>query len=486
MGLSPIRRRIQQALPAPLFGPDGPRGPQARNAEAERLAAALTAAQSSRPAEGGIAEVLARIGTGAFTGLQQSRLEQEELDANRAASEAFTAALSGGTGNNDALVQALANPNLSSAQQSILGSVLAGNINRANAGPTPIKTDVLETGDGRKVLYNVQTGETIRVLDEGVPPNPFDSNETRDGRGFNDPPAGFIYNRDDDGFIVTDENGVPSMTAIEGSPQAIAQAQAQAETEAETAEANTKLEAAETRTRDVATRINETIERAFAVIGATRDAEGNLTVDQSLFNPADDPLGRAIGQFLPGTSTKDLAALVDTIKANIGFAELQALRDASPTGGALGQVTERELAFLQSVLGSLDVTQGTPQLLENLQKIQQSYQRILAAITPAAEPPPLNTSPGNQDRNASQAIQNPPAIAPGLLTETGGFSQPAAVPGNTLQPDAVPTAPGQVPIPQLPADARIPPDPNFDPAQQTPLPVGGERVINGVRIRRLQ
>lgn len=86
---------------------------------------------------------------------------------------------------------------------------------------------------------------------------------------------------------------------------------------------------------------------------------------------------------VPGTQAKNLSATLDTIKANIGFEELQRMRDNSPTGGALGQVTEKEIAFLQSVLGSLDQGQSPQQLRENLQRakteIIASWERVRQA-----------------------------------------------------------------------------------------------------------
>lgn len=87
-----------------------------------------------------------------------------------------------------------------------------------------------------------------------------------------------------------------------------------------------------------------------------------------------------IGNFLKnigGTAAADVRALTDTIRANIGFDRLQAMRDASPTGGALGQVTERELAFLQSTLGSLEQSQSEEQLLENLDRLEKIYTDVL-------------------------------------------------------------------------------------------------------------
>lgn len=95
-------------------------------------------------------------------------------------------------------------------------------------------------------------------------------------------------------------------------------------------------------------------------------------------------LGSMLAGF-PGTSSKDLAALLDTIKSNIGFAELQAMRDSSPTGGALGQVTERELALLQAVVGSLDQAQSREQFTANLDRLERQYQQSMAAIAAAYE-----------------------------------------------------------------------------------------------------
>jgi hypothetical protein len=61
--------------------------------------------------------------------------------------------------------------------------------------------------------------------------------------------------------------------------------------------------------------------------------------------------------FGPSTDSGRLAQVLKTIKANIGFDELQQMRENSPTGGALGQVAVQEIDFLQSVLGSLEQAQ---------------------------------------------------------------------------------------------------------------------------------
>jgi hypothetical protein len=49
------------------------------------------------------------------------------------------------------------------------------------------------------------------------------------------------------------------------------------------------------------------------------------------------------------------------------------MRDASPTGGALGQVAVQELVALQSTVASLDAAQSPKQLREALDKIERHY-----------------------------------------------------------------------------------------------------------------
>ncbi len=79
---------------------------------------------------------------------------------------------------------------------------------------------------------------------------------------------------------------------------------------------------------------------------------------------------------LPMTEARALRNDLDTIRANIGFEELQAMRDASPTGGALGQVSEMENRLLQSVRAALDQLDRGENLAANLQIIRDSVIKI--------------------------------------------------------------------------------------------------------------
>lgn len=90
---------------------------------------------------------------------------------------------------------------------------------------------------------------------------------------------------------------------------------------------------------------------------------------------------------VPGTDAYNLDKVLDTIRANIGFGELNAMRAASPTGGALGQVAVRELELLQSTLGSLEQGQDKKKLEQNLEAVSTHYNNWKSAVAEAKSNP---------------------------------------------------------------------------------------------------
>ncbi len=84
----------------------------------------------------------------------------------------------------------------------------------------------------------------------------------------------------------------------------------------------------------------------------------------------------ALSQNIPGTPSFDVAQLLTTVKANIGFDKLAQMRASSPSGGALGQVSNFENKLLQSVFGNLEQGQSTEQLLHNLSLIRNGFADI--------------------------------------------------------------------------------------------------------------
>ena len=109
--------------------------------------------------------------------------------------------------------------------------------------------------------------------------------------------------------------------------------------------------------------VNDEVNRALGVLnekgGSVSGIVGSMTKD------------------IPMMPAHDFSQMLDTIKANIGFDKLQSMREASPTGGALGQVSEFENRLLQAVFGSLAQSQSPEQLRYNLMRLQNTYNDII-------------------------------------------------------------------------------------------------------------
>ena len=97
----------------------------------------------------------------------------------------------------------------------------------------------------------------------------------------------------------------------------------------------------------------------------------------------DLPEAGVVGDFAqklgPASSQEavNLATFLDPIRANVAFDRLQQMREASKTGGALGNVSNVELAQLQSSAGSLAQRASPEILVKNLMKIDEVYTKIL-------------------------------------------------------------------------------------------------------------
>ncbi len=127
---------------------------------------------------------------------------------------------------------------------------------------------------------------------------------------------------------------------------------------------------------DAQAKRDEKIEKQLA------SAEGVASGTQVVLTKIDEAeklLGRTttgVGSYLsviPGSDARALASALSTIKARLGFDQLQQMRNASPTGGALGQVAVKELEALQAALASLDQGLDQKTLKTNLDQIKTSY-----------------------------------------------------------------------------------------------------------------
>jgi len=95
----------------------------------------------------------------------------------------------------------------------------------------------------------------------------------------------------------------------------------------------------------------------------------------------DPKLGAATGpqallSVIPGSKAKDVDAQLNTIRANAAFSALQEMRNASKTGGALGQVSEKEIAFLEAKIDTLDPKQSDKKFLKNLKSVRDEFEKV--------------------------------------------------------------------------------------------------------------
>lgn len=100
--------------------------------------------------------------------------------------------------------------------------------------------------------------------------------------------------------------------------------------------------------------VRDEVQQALALIEA--GAGGNALIRLARNN---SELFRALTE---GGLTAALEGRIKTIKAQIGFGELQDMRQNSPTGGAVGSLSTSEFDNLASMLGDLNIAQ--PEILE--------------------------------------------------------------------------------------------------------------------------
>ena len=118
-----------------------------------------------------------------------------------------------------------------------------------------------------------------------------------------------------------------------------------------------------------------------------RSMEAELTRSEKFLDKAEkivetwDPsvvasVYRLFSEKIPGTEAKDVANLLLPVKSNIFVQTLNEMRQNSPTGGAVGNVTDVEGEKLQSTLGSLATDQSPEQLLENMKLVRAARREI--------------------------------------------------------------------------------------------------------------
>ncbi|MGR3782659.1 MAG: hypothetical protein ACU0DT_15530 [Albimonas sp.] len=97
-----------------------------------------------------------------------------------------------------------------------------------------------------------------------------------------------------------------------------------------------------------------------------------MASDQGFFTPTTGTGGWAQGG-IPGTPAYDMRAKIGTLSSRAAFDELQNMRDNSPTGGAVGQLTDKEREALSAAVSNLDAAQTEEQFLKALDEYQRVY-----------------------------------------------------------------------------------------------------------------
>jgi len=133
----------------------------------------------------------------------------------------------------------------------------------------------------------------------------------------------------------------------------------------------------------------DAIDKAFFNVQNVRDTGFDViaNIDDALSQLENKP--NAITGFwganlsnVAGTPAYNLNQDLDTIKAALGFAELQAMREASETGGALGNVVVAELQLLQRTIDSIEQGQTPEKLKASLNNIRNQYINVLRKLPP--------------------------------------------------------------------------------------------------------
>lgn len=135
----------------------------------------------------------------------------------------------------------------------------------------------------------------------------------------------------------------------------------------------------------------------------------NTATERALSADGERILGNVFGMlasYVPGTANSEVYKQVDVLKSNATIEALNAMRAASPTGGALGSVTDRENAMLAAKAGMLDP--ASP----NFQRDLLDYQRtLLRTIHGSAEGDRIFAEQVAARANGG-AVAAPPAAAP--------------------------------------------------------------------------
>jgi len=146
--------------------------------------------------------------------------------------------------------------------------------------------------------------------------------------------------------------------------------------------------------------------------------------------------------WMPNSNSKQMANHLVPAKANVAIGALQKMRRENPTGGALGNVSDKDMELLTSIQGSLDQSDERTlrETLDRLKYLQLKVEKVL---------------PLDMDHRTYVALR----LMARDPTQTGALPRPVFGSGVSGQPAAASSAP-----PQAAAPGRVgrPPISSFD------------------------
>jgi hypothetical protein len=136
--------------------------------------------------------------------------------------------------------------------------------------------------------------------------------------------------------------------------------------------------------KDISQVKSEWLKKLPSLEGAVREMESKVVQTEKLLDEAETRVSvlntGLVGQALRGiggTGAFDLNELLKPVRTNIFTSELAQMRANSPTGGAVGNVTDVEGNKLEAALGSLDTAQSKGQLIDNIEKVRTARREVL-------------------------------------------------------------------------------------------------------------
>lgn len=179
------------------------------------------------------------------------------------------------------------------------------------------------------------------------------------GIDYGQPPKDMAWSRAPDGSVRVDENGAPMAVMIKGSPS-----------DASRVADITKMAGEAIGNADKAAAKNDAALTATDVITSAASKARAAAGRQNL-----GPTGTSVVGQLPWTDSAEVLRQTAVLKSNATIEALNQMRQQSPTGGALGNVTEKEGAMLAAKAGALDP--NSPTFLRDLDDYERTLLRTI-------------------------------------------------------------------------------------------------------------